>query len=166
MYALSARELHDAERTLSRSRGGKKTEARAMGAAIDLLEVGGGLFAWGLVNGRYGVIAPIAGVALDGVLGLVLGAAAIFDLGGDKISPHIMNLSLASMGSFLMRKGVQVGSGMRTSAGLAPLGASDLGTSGGIFGGEFARGAISSGAARDLSDAELAAMTEAARARR
>jgi hypothetical protein len=134
-----------------------------LGKVIDLTEVGATQFGWGLVNGRFGVIAPM-GVSLDLIVGLLLGGAGLFDVGGTKVSPHVMNLAQGSLGSFLMRKGVQVGSHMRTAAGQPALAASDLGT--GIFGGDFARGAVSAGGpARDLSDAEIAAMTHSAHRR-
>lgn len=152
-FALSRRELHDASRSL-----GKHSMTSKL---IDTAEIGAGLFGWGLVNGRFGVIAPM-GVSLDLMVGVLLGAAGMFDVGGTKVSPHVMNLANASLGSFLMRKGVQTGSSMRVAAGLPALAAADLGT--GIFGGDFARGAVTSGgASRDLTDAELAAMSVAAR---
>lgn len=153
-YAMSRRELHDA----SRHFGGKHDY---VGKLVDTAELGAGLFGWGLVNGRFGVIAPM-GVSLDLMVGVLLGAAGMFDVGGSKVSPHVMNLANASLGSFLMRKGVQTGSSMRTAAGLPALAAADLGT--GIFGGDFARGAVTSGgSSRDLTDAEVHAMRVAAR---
>jgi hypothetical protein len=151
-YAMSRRELHDASFSFAKGKLGKLVESA---------EVGAGLFGWGLVNGRFGVIAPL-GISLDLMVGLALGAAGVFDLGGNKVSPHVMNFANASLGSFLMRKGVQTGSSMRTAAGLPALAAADLGT--GIFGGDFARGLVTSGGSpRELTDAELAAMSVAAR---
>jgi hypothetical protein len=160
-YALSERELARVKRNLSLEDPKRRP---GMGAitetAIDAAEIDGGLFAWGVVSGRFGVIAPL-GISLDMLVGLLFGGLGMFEIGGPKLSPHLINLGVASLGSFAMRKGVQLGTSMRTSAGLPALGASDLAT--GIFGGEFARNAITSGAARDLTDAEIAAMTAATR---
>lgn len=165
MFALSRREMHDAERSISghtRSlRAGSGKSAHLQASLLEYAEVGGGLFAWGLANGRFGVIAPM-GVSLDLMVGVLLGGLAAFDV-VPAITTHANHLATASLGSFLMRKGVQTGTSMRTAAGLPALAAADLGT--GIFGGEFARNhAVMSGnAPRDLSDAELAAMATAAR---
>jgi hypothetical protein len=188
MYAMSARELNDASRALAlapmnlarvdpsalalapsssamtpwRGDPARRGGHSVVDSLIDVVEVDGGLFAWGFTAGRFGVVTiPGIGVSIDMLVGLLLGALGMFEVGGSKLAPHFMNLGIASLGSFAMRKGVQLGTSMRTSAGLPALGASDLAS--GIFGGDFARQAISSGAARDLTDAELAAMAAATR---
>jgi hypothetical protein len=143
---------------------GKSKMAQATTALLDVAEVGGTAFAWGAVHGRFGVIAPM-GVSLDLMVGVLAGVAGVFDLGGPQIAPHVTNLGVGSLASFLNRKGVQVGTQWR---GNDPLTNPALpGT--GIFGGEFARlhGGMNvpNAGAATISDAELAAMSHAARSR-
>lgn len=136
-------------------------------ALLDVTEVGATAFTWGAVHGRYGVIAPM-GVSLDLILGIVFGFAGVFDLGGDKIAPHLTNLGTGSLASFLNRKGVQMGTKWRSGAAITNSELPGQGMFG--VGGEFARmhGGMpvhNAGASR-ISDAELAAMSAAATGRR
>lgn len=163
MYALSRREMRDPSFL-------GVNKASIVDGGLDLAENGGTLFTWGLVNGRFGVIAPF-GVGLDFIIGLLVSSVSLLAprLGGRYGHQLIHNVGQASLGAFLMRKGVQVGTSMRTAAGMPALAAADLGT--GIFGSEFHRGVMgphgnivtSGGPPRDLSDQEIAAMVTAAR---
>lgn len=169
-FALSRTHLRDAEATISRATSQLRKEHERQRVfthgLVEFAETGGSLFAWGLVNGRFGVIAPL-GVSLDLMVGMVLALGGLFEVGGAKFSPHLLNVAAGSLGSFLFRKGIQVGTNWRTNAGGTALSASDLAT--GIFGGEFAakmRGHqpfSSAMGGSSLSDAELAAAMAANR---
>lgn len=170
-FALTRRQLHDAESTIHRAtshlRRTHERQLRMQHSLVEGLEVGGTLFGWGLVHGRFGVLAPM-GISVDMIAGLLLGLAGAFELGGERLAPHLVNLGVGSLGAFLMRKGVQAGTAWRTSANLPPLATfnapDSLGS--GIFGGDFARqhgGMPVANAGRELSDAELAAMQRSVR---
>lgn len=146
--------VHDAHKLHRRN-------AQMTATLIDVAEVGGVAFAWGAVHGRFGVIAPM-GVSLDLIVGVLGGLLGMFDIGGDKVAPHLTNLGVGSLASFLNRKGVQLGTQWRSGQ---PISNPEL-PGHGIFGGEFARMhggmPVPNAGAASISDAELAAMAHAA----
>ncbi len=155
-----AREARDADSDIRhdsyRGRNGALVQA-----AIDMAEVGGTTFGWGVVHGRFGVISPM-GVSLDLIVGTILGVAGAMNVGGSSIAPHILQIGTGSLASFLGRKGVQLGVHLRAGA---PITNPEL-PGAGIFGGEFARlhgGMPVANSGASITDGELAAMAQAAR---
>lgn len=131
-------------------------------ALLDIGEVGATSMAWGVIHGRFGVIQP-AGVSLDLILGALIGAAGVFQLGGPKVATHLTNVGSGCLASFLNRKGVQIGTNLRAGAPLTNPALPGQGIFG--MGGEFARlhgGMPGARAGASFHDAELEAMTRAA----
>jgi hypothetical protein len=158
------RHYHDAARSIHHAHKAASQLSHMTSTLLDVAEVGGTTFAWGAVHGRYGVIAPM-GVSLDLIVGVLASLVGMFDIGGDKIAPHLTNLGVGSLASFLNRKGVQLGTQWRGGAAISNP---EL-PGHGIFGGEFARMhggmPVPNAGAASISDQELAAMSAAARAR-
>jgi len=180
MLTLTRRDIEDAYRTVSETnRRMRDYEGKAeggVGVVVRSLGVMAGAGAVGVLSGRFGALrfsdkGILSNVPLDAAAGLALHAAGIFGVAG-RHSEHLHNFADGVLAAYVTKFAVGYGATMRQKAGLAPIPVT-AGTAAGRVGPTDARqlpaqaqnvhttSAMSR--PKPLSEAELAAMAQAAR---
>jgi hypothetical protein len=131
-YEALARVKQLQERLTSRMANFKKTNEKRIGQAFAIVEVNGGLAAWGYANERWGTAPPddpiglrevkVMNVPADLVVGLGLLGVSLFG-GFGKYDEHGLNLGNASTGSFSYKLGAEAGRRAATKASQTTSGA-------------------------------------------
>lgn len=179
MLTLTRRDIEDAYRTVSetnrRMRDYQGKAEGGVGVVVRSLGVMAGAGAVGVLSGRFGALrfadkGMLSNVPLDAAAGLAIHAAGIFGIAG-RHSEHLHNFADGVLAAYVTKFAVGYGATMRQKAGLAPIPVT-AGT--GRVGPTDARQLPAQAAShanihatssrpKPLSEAELAAMAQAAR---
>lgn len=180
MLTLTRRDIEDAYRTVSetnrRMRDYQGKAEGGVGVIVRSLGVMAGAGTVGVLSGRFGALrfadkGVLSNVPLDAAAGLALHAAGIFGIAG-RHSEHLHNFADGVLAAYVTKFAVGYGANMRAKAGLPPVpvtaGIGRVGptTPGGTpqlpaQASSHAQHAVSR--QKPLTEAELAAMAQAAR---
>jgi len=89
--------------------------SKTMDGVVDIVEVVGAAFAISYINGKYGTPATgtpaqIAGIDADILAAGVCAGAAMFDVMGEKYSPHLYTIAGGFAAAWATREGLALGS--------------------------------------------------------
>lgn len=178
MLTLTRRDIEDAYRTVSetnrRMRDYQGKAEGGVGVVVRSLGVMAGAGAVGVLSGRFGALrfadkGMLSNVPLDAAAGLAIHAAGLFGVAG-RHSEHLHNFADGVLAAYVTKFAVGYGATMRQKAGLAPIPVT-AGVAAGHVGPTDARQLpaqaanvhATSSRPKPLSEAELAAMAQAAR---
>jgi hypothetical protein len=129
------------ERLQARMKNAATRNEKAIEQGFAVLEVNGGLFAWGWANEKYGDVTDqgvkelrVLGMPADLAAGAGLLGLAFFG-GFGKYSEHGINLGNASSGAFSYRMGIEMARKSATAASTTTPPAVTSGTETGAYGG-------------------------------
>ncbi len=178
MLTLTRRDIEDAYRTVSetnrRMRDYQGKAEGGVGVVVRSLGVMAGAGAVGVLSGRFGALrfadkGMLSNVPLDAAAGLALHAAGIFGIAG-RHSEHLHNFADGVLAAYVTKFAVGYGATLRQKAGLAPIPVTaGVGQVGPTDARQLPAAANNIHATsnmsrpKPLSEAELAAMAQAAR---
>lgn len=156
-FQVTRSHLVDAQDKLNRARAQVATirekSAEAIGTIVQTFEVGGTAFGVGFMQGRWGSI-ELAGVPVEFIAGLGLHVLAFLG-GAGRYAEHVHNVGDGALAGYATKLGQGFGDKMKVGGVGGGVGAMGQGFS--------YTGALGQGSSRPLSDAELAALVNAAK---